>query len=152
MSWQGNGCFVFGIEYTTGEWDGRLLDATSELLHLYDEHGKGWYLLGNMYDRSEEDDYDSFAPTGVPRGCFCWLPNPFMKPGIYAIEIRCAHDLMDAAFECVDDCFDTIAYAGDGDEPLQHMVVWGREYDMREDWFEKYMVDNGWFDKKGEEV
>ena len=129
MSWQGNECFVFGIEYKHEYMDGRILDAMNELLWLYGEHGNGWYLLGNFDTGESKDDCDPFELR--KNWGYGWLPNPFMHPNVMAVKVRCPHDLMEAAFECYDSHNDVIAYAGDGDEPLEHMVIRGKTYDMR---------------------
>lgn len=135
MSWQGNECFVEGIEYWSDDPIYSQLTAMETLLWLYGEKGNGWYLLGKMYgDCGKEDDFDPFEPSSYCGGapsCECWLPNPFMLPEVLAIKVRNPHDLMEVSFECVDSYFDTVAYAGDGNEPLEHMVVYGKEYDMR---------------------
>ena len=134
MSWQGNECFVAGINYVSDDCHEQMLENMNELLWLYGEKGGGWYLLGNMYGNGEEEDFGPFEPTsyaGGPPSCSCWMPNPFMAPGVLAMRIRNPHDLMDAAFECWDCHLDAIAYAGDGDEPLERMTVYGETYDMR---------------------
>jgi len=134
MSWQGNECFVVGIEDVYEECSDQMLEAMSAMLVLYGEKGDGWYLLGNMYGNDEEEDFGPFEPTscmGGPLGCFCWMPNPFMAPGVLAMRIANPHDLLDAAFECWDCGLDVVAYAGDGDEPLEKMEVYGETYDMR---------------------
>lgn len=136
MSWQGNDLFVMvvdaGFEYKT-----QMHKNMEALLDIYDTHGSGWYLLGDFSDRGckdIEDEYDPFEPTsynGSAPSCTCWLPNPFMQPGVIAMYVRCARDLLEAAFEgwdCNCDCF---AYAGDGDEPLERMTIRGKTYDMR---------------------
>ena len=135
MSWQGNECFVFGIDYKDTRFNGRMLEAMEQLLSLYDEHGKGWYLLGSFYDDGvDEDDvffYESKETGRDPLWRNCWLPNPFMEPGVMAVKVRRSRDLLGMSFECADSNIDAIAYAGDGDEPLQHMVIYGEEYDLR---------------------
>ena len=135
MSWQGNECYVLGIEYKGDKFAGRMFDAMEELTRLYDEHGKGWFMLGNFEPNGDEaDDYDPFEPKsymgGAP-GCGCWMPNPFMEPGVYVMRVRNAHDLLEAAFECADCHYEAIAYAGDGEEPLERMEVYGEVHDMR---------------------
>ena len=131
MSWQGNECFVLGIEYEHESMEGRMLDAMDELLWMYAAHGNGWYLLGYFDSGEVEEDYDPLEiRNGRNWGCG-WLPNPFIDPCVMAVKVRNPHDLMEAAFECYDSHNDVIAYAGDGDEPLEHMVIYGKEYDMR---------------------
>lgn len=131
MSWQGNECFVFGIDYVSENCEEQMIENMSELLHLYQEHGNGWYLLGNMDESwSTEDDYDE-QPNWERGWDFAWLPNPFMMPALLAMKICRPHDLLEAAFECWDCGYYTIAYAGDGEEPLEHVVIRGKEYDMR---------------------
>lgn len=134
MSWQGNECFVFGIDYVSDHFHEQVVENMSELLYLYGEHGNGWYLLGNMGGNEEEEDYDPFEPTsyyGSAPSCICWMPNPFMGPAVIAMLIRNPHDLLEAAFECWDCSCDVIAYAGNGNEPLERMEVYGEVYDMR---------------------
>ena len=135
MSWQGNECFVFGIDHVSDNCEEQMLENMSELLYLYGEHGPGWYLCGNMYDDgTTEDDYFPFEPKsydGSPLFDFCWIPNPFMFPPVFAVKVRNPHDLLGVAFECWDSSMYTIAYAGDGDEPLERLVIYGEEYDMR---------------------
>ena len=129
MSWQGNECFVFCIEYVHDDWHGRMLDAMDELLWLYGEHGNGWYLMGSFDQFNEEEDFDE---PDWGKGFECtWLPNPFMAPDVMAVNVRGPHDLMKAAVECCDCHCDVIAYAGDGDEPLERVTVYGETYDMR---------------------
>lgn len=132
MSWQGNECFVFGIEYEHEDMEGRMLDAMSELLWLYGEHGSGWYLLGDSEARESEEDCFPFEFYEDGSWGFGWLPNPFMHPYVTAMKVNGPHDLMQAAFECYDSRNDVIAYAGDGDEPLERVEVYGEVYDMRE--------------------
>lgn len=134
MSWQASDCFVSNIEgLRGGSMEEGMLNALDELLYLYGEHGNGWYLLGTRdttdYEGCDQDDFD--VPQWDRGWSYAWLPNPFMKPGLLAMRIRRPHDLLEAAFECWDSHWYAIAYAGDGDEPLQHMVIRGVEYDMR---------------------
>lgn len=131
MSWQGNECFVFVIEYGHKDMEGMMLDAMDELLWLYMEHGNGWYLLGNWDSGEDEDDYYPFKLMDDGKWGYGWLPNPFMDSAVSAINVRNPHDLLGVAFECYDSRFDVIAYAGDGDEPLEHVVIYGKEYDLR---------------------
>ena len=134
MSWQGNECFVGEIEYGHDGFRGRMLDAMVELTDMYDEKGRGWYLLGYFhYDTAEEDfvEYERKAYGRDPEHRSCWLPNPFMKSGVFAVNVRCSHDLIGMALECADNDYDAIAYAGDGDEPLERVTVYGETYDMR---------------------
>ena len=137
MSWQGNECFVAHIEYSDERFNGRMLEAMEELLWMYGDKGNGWYLLGNFETDDDEEDYDPFNPTswkGSAPSCFCWMPNPYMAPAVEVIQIRNAHDLLCAAFECVDTHYDVIGYAGDGNEPFEHMVIYGEECDLRIAW------------------
>lgn len=129
MSWQGNELFVLGIEYRHGSMEGAMLDALDELLCMYDAHGRGWYLLGNFDSDESEGDYDPFELHGS-WGCG-WLPNPYMAPPVMAVNVRSAHDLLAAAFECWDSSYDAIGYAGNGDEPFERMVIYGKEHDLR---------------------
>lgn len=134
MSWQGNECFVAGTDFFYRDCHEHMVHALGELLSLYGEKGDGWYILGNMDGNDDPDDFDPFEPTsymGGPKSCFCWLPNPFMAPGVFAIRVRRPADLVAAAFECWDCHLDAFAYAGDGDEPLQRVEVYGEVYDMR---------------------
>ena len=135
MTWQANDLFVMIVDrYERDEWQ---QEANLEvLLDIYDVHGRGWYLAGYfMEDHGvDEDDYEPFNPTswhGSAPSCSCWLPNPFMYPGVIAVKVRNARDLLEVAFEGWDSGCDCFAYAGDGDEPLEHMVVRGVECDMR---------------------
>jgi len=134
MSWQGNELFAMIVEkFDDDEW--QRIENLKALLSMYDAHGRGWYLVGDYYgDCGDEDDYDPFEPTsyeGSAPSCFCWLPNPFMKPGVLAMRVRHATDLLEVAFEGWDNHSDCFAYAGDGDEPLERMTVYGETYDMR---------------------
>lgn len=129
MSWQGNECFIECIEYEHDGMEGMMLDAMSALLWLYGNHGRGWFLLGYFNGGDEREWVDDFELRGD--WGYGWLENPFMHPDVMAVKIKNPHDLISAAFECFDSRFDFIAYAGDGDEPLEHMVVRGEEYDMR---------------------
>lgn len=131
MSWQGNECFIEFIEYKYEECEGAMLDAMDALLWMYGNHGKGWYLLGHFDCNEVEDDYDPFELYGNGSWGSGWLPNPFMHPCVTAINVKHPHDLLGTAFECWDSAFDFIAYAGDGNEPLQHMVIYGEEHDLR---------------------
>jgi len=131
MSWQGNECFIESIEYEHEDKEGAMLDAMKALLLMYGNHGKGWYLLGNFESDETEDDCDPFEFYGNGRWGCGWLPNPFMHPCVMAINVRCPHDLLEAAFECWDSWNDFIGYGGDGDEPLERMVIYGKEYDLR---------------------
>ena len=135
MSWQGNECFIVGMSESSAEnCDFQILENVGELLHLYGEHGNGWYLLGDMYGEQDKEEYGSFNPTsayGSASSCYCWLPNPFMEPGVLAMEVHRPHDLMQVAFEAWDNSYGFCAYAGDGSEPLEHMVLSSGEYDMR---------------------
>ena len=132
MSWQGNECFVFVIEYEDhdrDEW--HRMEALESLLDLYEEHGSGWYLTGYLEPCGDEGDYDPF----VLRGDWGYglMPNPFMGPNVDAFWVGRAHDLISVAFECWDSSCDTVAYAGDGKEPLEHIAVYGIGHDMRKD-------------------
>ena len=138
MSWQGNELFEMIVEhqYDKGEWQRN--EMLKSLLDIYDAHGRGWYLTGYFLKREwitdTEDDFDPFNPKsygGEAPWCSCWLPNPFMHPAVTATWVRNAADLIDVAFEAWDSKCDCCAYAGDGDEPLERMVVYGKEYDMR---------------------
>lgn len=128
MSWQANECFVFGIEYGHEGMNGRMLDAMNELLWLYGEHGDGWYLLGDFDGEREGDPFELYGNGSW--GCG-WLPNPFMNPNVMALRVRNPNDLMHAAFECADGPYGVIAYAGDGPEPLERVVIYGKEHDLR---------------------
>jgi hypothetical protein len=135
MSWQGNELFVTIVDMCEDDESQRIENLRS-LLEIYDAHGRGWYLLGHFFgDSSEtEDDYDPFDPKsygGSMPSCWCWLPNPFMHPGVLAMRVRNATDLIEVAFEGWDSHYDCFAYAGDGEEPLEHMVIYGKAYDMR---------------------
>ena len=138
MSWQGNELFAMIVthQFDVDEWQRN--EILESLLDIYDAHGRGWYLYGYFYDQESvpetEDDFEPFDPKRRVYGiqwCDYWLPNPFMHPAVTAVNVRCAADLIDVAFEGWDSCCDCYAYAGDGDEPLEHMVVRGKEYDMR---------------------
>ena len=134
MSWQGNECFVLSIEYTSDKFSGRMVDAMDSLLDLYDEKGAGWYLLGYFDDDTNEDDFIEYTCKEHgrdPEHRSCWLHNPFMMPGVFAVNVRNSHDLLGMVFECADCDYEVVAYAGDGDEPLERMTVYGKVYDMR---------------------
>ena len=131
MSWQGNECFIESIEYEYDEMEGAMLNAMDALLWMYGNHGRGWYLLGHFDSDETEDDCDPFELYGNGSWGCGWLPNPFMHPCVMAIDVRCPHDLLDVAFECWDSWFSFIAYAGDGDEPLEHVVIYNEGYDLR---------------------
>lgn len=128
MSWQGNDLFAMVLEHEYEKCEPHMLEVMESLLDIYDAHGRGWYLLGG-FECDDEEDYDPFEPS-MPY-CWCWLPNPFMAPGVMALRIRNASDLIGAAYECWDSHYEIAAYAGDGEEPLQHMVIRGIEYDLR---------------------
>ena len=135
MSWQGNELFVAIVEHFDDN-EYQRVENLRALLDIYDAHGRGWYLVGDFHEDwgMTEDDYDPFEPTsyeGSAPSCFCWMPNPFMHPGVLAIRVRHAADLLEVAFEGWDNNSDCFAYAGDGDEPLEHMIIRGKEYDMR---------------------
>lgn len=131
MSWQGNECFIEVIEYEHDDMEGRMLDAMSALLYLYGNHGRGWYLLGYLDGGENEEDCFPFKLYENGRLGYGWLPNPFMHPDVSAIRVWSPHDLLGCAFECYDSHNDFIAYAGDGDEPLERVVIYGKEYDLR---------------------
>jgi len=136
MSWQGNECFVGGIEWVSDDCHEQMLQALSELLYMYEDKGTGWYLLGYHYGGSDEEDCDPFEiihrKTGKDPIWGCgWLPNPFMRGDVMATKVRNANDLFGMAFECWDCGYDVFAYAGDGGEPLERMTVYGETYDMR---------------------
>lgn len=131
MSWQGNECFVGIIEYRRQDCDSCMIDALESISEVYDTHGDGWYLLGNLYSDEVEDDYDPFELYADGKSGSGWLPNPFMQPGVVAMRVSRVVDLLMLAFECWDSYFDCIAYAGDGDEPLERVTVYGKTYDMR---------------------
>ena len=135
MSWQGNEVFAVVIDDLYEECSDHMLYALSEMLYVYEAHGRGWYLLGSLDDKyQEEDDFGPFEPKsyyGGPSSSDCWLPNPFMAPGVWAVNVRSPHDLFELAFECWDCGYEMVAYAGDGDEPLERMEVYGEIYDMR---------------------
>lgn len=134
MCWQGNELFVMIVEqHIDDEW--QRVENLKALLDIYDAHGRGWYLVGNFYESdAEEEDFDGFRPTsynGSAPSCYCWLSNPFMHPGVLAMKVRHAADLIEVAFEGWDNNCDCFAYAGNGDEPLERMEVYGKVYDMR---------------------
>lgn len=131
MSWQGNECFVGYVEYKSITDDGEIMDAMKELLRLYDEKGNGWYLLGNIDSDAEQDDVDPFELTNENHGCG-WFENPFMPSEVIALNVRKPSDLIETAFECWDCNCDYLAYAGDGDKPLEHLVIYGEEYNWWE--------------------
>lgn len=133
MSWQANECLVGTVEYKDYRFQGQMLEAMKELLWLYEENGAGWYLLGYFDgDTKEEDAIICEEKEGIsPEWRSMWLPNPFMHPYVSAYKLRNMSDLMGVAFECADNDYDTIAYAGDGDEPLERMTISGKTYDMR---------------------
>jgi hypothetical protein len=132
MSWQGNECFVGGIDWVSDDCNGQMLEALSEMLWMYEDKGPGWYLLGYHDGGSDEDTCGPFETLFYDPTVKCgWLPNPFMNGDVMAKKVVNSHDLFGLAFECWDCGFDAFAYAGDGDEPLEHMVIYGEEYDMR---------------------
>lgn len=134
MSWQGNELFV-GIAERMERDEWQKAEDMRTLLDIYDAHGRGWYLLGNLFAEDQDpEDYGEFEPTsyhGSAPSCTCWLPNPFMASGVLAMKVRRASDLVEAAFEGWDNDYYCFAYAGDGDEPLERMTVYGKTYDMR---------------------
>lgn len=136
MSWQGNEVFVSTPNIIWGECEEQMIENLKALFDIYECHGNGWYLLGDIWSECEEteDDYCGFDPkshNGSAPIDFCWLPNPFMHPPVVAIKVRRVSDLLEAAFEAWDNRCEIFAYAGDGDEPLERMEVYGDVYDMR---------------------
>lgn len=121
------------IEYTDCRFQGKMLDAMNELLQLYDENGAGWYMIGNFDSNVDEGQAITCEiEEGVcPEWRSMWLPNPFMHPYFDAYRIRNMGDLMGLAFECADNEFDAVAFAGTGKDPLESVIVRGEEHDMR---------------------
>ena len=132
MSWQGNELFVSGIEYWHEDFNGQIIDALDAVMCVYEAHGNGWYMYGNIDSDEVEEDYDGFRSYCGGEFWSGWLPNPFMAPAVGVVRVRNMHDLVEVAFECADSNFDTVAYAGDYKyEPLEHVELRGNVFDMR---------------------
>lgn len=132
MSWQGNELFVNGIEYWHEDFNGRLIDVLDSAMRVYEAHGNGWYMCGNIDSNEVEEDYDGFKPYFNGEFWSGWLPNPFMAPVVMVIKVRNVHNLLEVAFVCSDSNFDTVAYAGDCEyAPLERVKVRDTVYDMR---------------------
>lgn len=151
MSWQGNECFVMGAEHgwsdggadTDFEWSlMRQIEFTKCLLQMWECHGAGWYLLGSYDDDDpayyDVFDYEEFKDSLETLGfCDAFLPNPIIDPGVCVYKVRKPSDVINIAYEMHESRREFVAYAGDGEMPFSHMVIYGEEYDFSKEVYEQ---------------